>query len=159
MSKKFLYSGAFDSMAQYNRFSFFGATMKSTAFALLLLPLMASAADCLDYGEQVTLAGTLSRDTFPEQPASVSAAPATQPASYFFVSVTRAFCVSAKEPEPAEIDVGKVQLVFPAGKDAYAPLRPYIGSKVECDGELFHATSADQHTAILLSDARCKPSY
>ena len=135
--------------------------MKLAIVFLLTISASATASPCLTYEGEVTLRGTLSKRTFPEQPDYESIAKGDAAATYFFVSPRQPFCVSASDPEdfkPAEPRVVSVQLAFAPGEIAYNALRPYLGSDVECRGMLFHAISGHHHTPVLLSQAGCHAS-
>ena len=133
--------------------------MKFLPLALLVFCSLSSAAGCLTYTTEVTLRGKLSRHTFAEQPNYESIANGDHAASYFFVSPSIPFCVAAGTPnneELAEQGVTQVQLVFNSSGDSYAHLRPYLGKAVECRGILFHAITGHHHSAVLLSEAKCR---
>jgi len=120
----------------------------------------AIAGECFAYDSEVTLRGKLSRHTFPEQPNYESLANGDTPATYFFVTPARTFCVSAghvADNEPEESSIERVQLVFSAAKESYASLSVYLGKSVECRGTFFHAISGHHHSPVLLGEARCVP--
>ena len=126
---------------------------------LFLVATSALASECLTYSNgEVTLYGTLSQQTFPEQPNYESIANGDHPATYFFISPNQAICVAAgnlRNNELAELQVTKVQIVFPLNALGYDSLRPYLGKQVECHGSLFHAISGHHHSPVLLGKAIC----
>jgi hypothetical protein len=132
--------------------------MKQALFTLLAFAGPVLADECLTYSGEVTLRGTLSKQTFPEQPNYKSISDGDKSSSYFFVLPTVALCVTAGDRvnnEQAESKVAAVQLVFPVKEDGYGPLRPYLNKQVECRGKLFHAVSGHHHSPVLLGEARC----
>ena len=132
--------------------------MKLVAILLLTISASATAGQCLTYRGDVTLRGTLSRHTFPEQPNYESITKGDAAATYFFISPRQPFCVALGDPknnEPAESRVESVQLVFAPGEIGYKSLRPNLGKKVECHGSLYHAISGHHHTPVLLWQAKC----
>jgi hypothetical protein len=127
------------------------------ALVLFVTSTLAMATECLSYSGQVTLMGTLSRHTFPEQPNYESIAKGDAKATYFFVSMHSPICVaegsSGDELEDAEKNIMRVQLLLePKG---YAALRPHIGKEIKCSGNLFHAISGHHHSPVLLENTIC----
>lgn len=132
--------------------------MKLVPLTLLVFVAPALAGECLTYSGEVTLRGALSEHTFPEQPNYESIAKGDAPATYFFISPPKPFCVAAGDPnnnEPSESQIARVQLVFPSKVDGYGPLRPYLSKEVECTGSLYHAISGHHHSPVLLLNAKC----
>jgi hypothetical protein len=130
-------------------------------FALLMLfSVSAHAADCASYAGETTLTGKLIRRTFPEQPNYESIAKGDKAASHYFIVPPQPICVTKGENgdglEPAEPAGARIQLVFFDG-DSYDRLRPYLGKQVGCRGKLYHAHTGHHHSAVLLSDAQCRP--
>jgi len=125
---------------------------------LFMFASSALAGECVAYNREVTLRGTLSRHTFPEQPNYESIPNGDRPATYLFVSPAHAICVAAgnlSNSELAELQVTRVQIVFPVKATGYDSLRPYLGKQVECRGSLFHAMSGHHHSPVLLGGAKC----
>ena len=116
------------------------------------------AAQCLGYANEVSLVGTLARKTFPEQPNYESIAKGDAAATYFFISPQRSFCVSpgSDESSPGVPLVAQVQLIFPWEYDSYNALRPYLGKKVMCRGNLWPQQTGHHHSPVLLADAKCE---
>ncbi len=134
--------------------------MRALTFILFFSCNIALAAPCLDYVHNVTVQGVLARHTFPEQPNYESIAAGDAPATYFFVTPPKPFCVAIgkRDDEPAVARVDTVQLVFMGKVDGYGPLRPYLGKAVTCSGMLFAAISGHHHSPVLLSVEACKPA-
>ena len=134
-------------------------SMRYVFFSLLLMAITpALASQCLTYNAEVTLRGVLSKETFPEQPGYENIANGDRAATYFFISPAQAICVAAgntKDNEPAESQIGKVQLVFAPDALGYDWLRPFLGKQVECRGSFFHAISGHHHSSVLLGSAKC----
>ena len=113
---------------------------------------------CLRYREDVSLQGTLTRQTFPEQPNYESIAHGDAKATYFLLKLDPAVCVAPgdDEDEAGEGHVNVVQLVFMGKEDMFGPLRPSLGKKVQCSGQLMHAFSGHHHSRILFTTSRCQ---
>ncbi len=132
--------------------------MKLQLFFLLTMSASANAGSCLMYDGEVTLHGTLSKRTFPEQPEYESIENGDAAATYFFISPSQPFCVAEGDvanDDLAEPRVESVQLVFDPDHLGYDALRRNLGKDVECRGTFYHAISGHHHTPVLLSDAKC----
>ena len=134
--------------------------MKIISFVLLLFASAASAGQCLTYQGQVTIRGTLSKHTFPEQPNYESIAAGDHAATYFFVEPHPPICVAPgnlADGDLGERRVKRVQLVFSenSSNGSYETLRPYLGQNVVCGGSLYHAISGHHHSPVLLWRAKC----
>jgi hypothetical protein len=139
--------------------------MSQTSIASIALMLIGAsvpslAAQCLGYDHEVTLVGTLARKTYPEQPNYESIANGDAAASYFFISPLTAFCVSPGRDEgsPGVARVAEVQLMFSGETDSFGRLRPILGKKVVCRGNLWPQQTGHHHSPVLLADAICKPA-
>jgi hypothetical protein len=119
----------------------------------------ADAAQCVTYSSAINLRGTLTRDTFPEQPNYESIAGGDAAASYFFVALPYPICVergnSKDGTKPAEEGILRVQLAFGQQKDPYDKLRPYLAREITCRGTLYHAISGHHHSQVLMSEPDC----
>ena len=119
----------------------------------------ASATQCVTYSGAVTLRGTLTRDTFPEQPNYESIANGDAAATYYFVVLNEPLCVepsrNKQSTETGEEGVLRLQLAFGQQSDPYDRLRPYLGRQITCRGTLYHAISGHHHTPVLLSEPDC----
>ena len=132
--------------------------MKSVAVACCILCCSVAEAACLSYSGTVTIAGRLSRHTFPEQPNYESIAKGDAPASYIFVLPRNSVCVEAGgTDEPGVPAAPRIQLMFDyrAAKQEYDRLTPLLGKNVVCTGSLFPAATGHHHSKVLLQDARC----
>jgi hypothetical protein len=125
---------------------------------LMALTANSSAAACLDYDKKVQVLGTLSEQTFPEEPNYEDAAKGDHPASYFFITPETDLCVSAgrSDDEPAR-SIESMQLIFSPTRAtaSYNALRPSLGKQVSCAGRLWPAISGHHHTPTMLADAVC----
>ena len=119
----------------------------------------AIADQCLRYEPEVNLVGTLVRKTFPEQPNYESIRSGDAAATYFFISLPTAFCVSPGPDKdlPSVARVAEVQLMFSGETNSYKALRPYLGKKVMCRGHLWPQQTGHHHSQVLIADALCKP--
>lgn len=134
--------------------------MKIFAPLLTLLACTVAHADCLPYSAEVTIAGSLTEQTFPEQPNYADIAKGDAAATYLFVSPRNPICVRAGNPndnQPAEAKIGRIQLVFEveSASTEYKRLRSLLGKRVACAGTLYHAISGHHHSAVLLFKAKC----
>ena len=139
--------------------------MSKTPFAFIAIMLIgastvALAEQCLGYDQEINLVGTLVRKTFPEQPNYESIENGDAAATYFFISLPTAFCVSPgpDEGSPSVARVAKVQLMFTGETDSYKALHPYLGKKVMCRGHLWPQQTGHHHSQVLLAEAICKPT-
>jgi len=131
--------------------------MKGLAVLLLLLVTsQALAGECLGYSP-VELSGILSSETFPGPPNYESVATGDKSETYFFVVPVSPLCVrqgDASGLEPAAAGVRGVQLIF-FDLSAYDKLRPFLGKKVRCTGNLIGAHTGHHHSEVLLTNSEC----
>jgi uncharacterized protein len=110
---------------------------------------------CLKDGDVVTLAGRVSRETFPGPPNYESIADGDAPETCWILTLASPRCfavgsmmtdVTAAVPTP----VNRFQLVFTGDRD-YQTHRGAVGSDVVATGELFERHTGHHHTAALLT--------
>ena len=116
------------------------------------------AAQCLEYDHEVRLVGTLARKTFPEQPNYESIKKGDAAATYFFISPLTVLCVSKGHDESSRsvTRLAHVQLMVSGITQSYEALRPLLGKKVMCRGNLWPQISGHHHSPVLLAEAKCE---
>lgn len=117
-----------------------------------------AAVACLRYDAPVVAAGTLTRLTYAEPAAVADGTAADNKASYFYLLPSRPLCVAEGRHDgmqPALATVAQVQLVLRDSR-SYALLRPYLGQRVSCRGQVLSAFSAHHHAPLLLDHPQCE---
>jgi uncharacterized protein YecT (DUF1311 family) len=110
---------------------------------------------CLKDGDVVTLAGRVSRETFPGPPNYESIADGDAPETYWILTLASPNCFavgSMVEGSTAAVPtpVDRFQLVFAGDRD-YQTYAGAVGSAVVATGELFERHTGHHHTAALLT--------
>lgn len=113
----------------------------------------------------VTLTGILREETYAGPPNFESVAKGDKAEKIFVLVFTPHICTSGSTYEDStdapNADVEKTELVFLGDSvELYKILRPYLGKKVQCKGQLFDADNAEHHTPVLIqieSKADCRP--
>ncbi len=110
---------------------------------------------CLKEGENVSLTGSVSRETFPGPPNYESIAGGDAPETVWILTVAKARCVTEDSMEggaPYEVvkAATRFQLVFTSGAE-YAKYRGLVGAVVVATGEMVVAHTGHHHTEALVA--------
>jgi hypothetical protein len=125
---------------------------------LFLFCLPAKASECLAYSANTMLVGTLTKNTFPGPPNYESIAAGDRQETYFFLKLKTPLCVTPGN-DATQMGASKVkiiQLIFPDTEDSYASLRPFLGKKLSCSGQIWPQETGHHHSAVLLAEAMCR---
>ena len=111
-------------------------------------------ADCMKEGQDVTLAGSISRETFPGRPNYSSIENGDEPETVWILTIATPSCVVAESTEdgkPYEVakSTTRFQLVFADGK-AYERHKSLVENRALVRGELFIGHTGHHHTKALI---------
>lgn len=112
-------------------------------------------AECLKDGQDVTFAGTISRETFPGPPNYESVDDGDTPETYWILTIKVPQCVIAESTEgdkPYEVakSTTRFQLEF-ENTDIYQSSKNLVENTAVVKGQLFAGVSGHHHTEALIS--------
>lgn len=115
--------------------------------AAMLTAMQANTAECLRYG-QVTLTGTLVRQTYPGPPDYESVTKGDEPRVILVVLLEQGVCVSSSDSvHPSAYFEREIQLA--GGSDELERYKPLLGKKIEVSGELLPGRAGDDKRLVL----------
>ncbi len=114
-----------------------------------------TSAECLKDGQNVTLTGTIFRETFPGPPNYESIEDGDTPETYWILTIKTPQCVIAESAENDELyevanSTIRFQLAFETS-NTYQSQKNLEGSTAVVKGQLFIGTSGHHHTEALIS--------